>query len=365
MFEIAIMAHGSWLMSDNSALINITRNGFIDLWRFIAMMMIMAHHLYHIGAINYPFSYGWIFVEFFFILSGYFTISHFDNLIEKSSDETFDEIARNSILYTLHKFKSFMPFVFVAVVSEYFIKFVKIILTNGVNLKDTLIYFKDMPMEILLISSSYTTPKLVPLWYLSAMFIVFPVFCLLLQVLHRHCKNFLIILAFVIPILFYGAAGVRDNWKFPLNIIRAFSCMMSGVFIFEANNYLLQNLYKAINNKILIILQLLCMILPVAACYFRADHIIILCFITGVSITLSGQNVLAFKNTAFVNYLGKITMPIYLFHWVVGSVISGLYKNSHQSLRIFLYYIISIAVACLSIMVYNKIQFYYKKFILI
>lgn len=54
------------------------RNGMVDIWRFVFCLLIMAHHMYHIGIERiYPFQSAWIYVEFFFILSGYFTGKHF------------------------------------------------------------------------------------------------------------------------------------------------------------------------------------------------------------------------------------------------------------------------------------------------
>ena len=61
---------------------NKKRASVVDLWRFIALIMIMIHHLYIFGD---PFTgeycgrFGWIFVEFFFIVAGYFTYKHFRN----------------------------------------------------------------------------------------------------------------------------------------------------------------------------------------------------------------------------------------------------------------------------------------------
>lgn len=50
------------------------RNPELELWKFLAAIIIMIYHSGEIlGWSGYPFSAsGWFYVEFFFILSGYF-----------------------------------------------------------------------------------------------------------------------------------------------------------------------------------------------------------------------------------------------------------------------------------------------------
>ena len=56
----------------------VQRNGMIDIWRFIFALLIMGHHMYHLDiGESYLFQSAWIYVEFFFMLSGYFTAKHF------------------------------------------------------------------------------------------------------------------------------------------------------------------------------------------------------------------------------------------------------------------------------------------------
>ena len=54
------------------------KNSTIEIWRFVASLLIMATHMYHFGIDNYYFRETWIFVEFFLIITGYYTAVHFD-----------------------------------------------------------------------------------------------------------------------------------------------------------------------------------------------------------------------------------------------------------------------------------------------
>jgi len=328
------------------------KNHFIEFYRFIAMFMIMAHHLYHLGATNYPFKYGWIFVEFFFILTGYLTTNHFCKCFDLSSNEKM----KNSIFYTIKKFLSFIPFVWLAVIIEYGIEIILNYKTMLTDISGTISWLSDFPFELLLIGSSYTKPELVPLWYLSAMFLVFPIFCILLQ---QKNKYFVTIVSFIIPIIYYGTFGVADNWIFPLNLCRAFSAMLLGTFSYYANDYLFENLYSRINKKYLTIIELLCFLFPIVACYKGAQYvlrIIVLCFVIGITISMSGKSATFNIKSKFMDYLGKITMPIYLFHWIIGGLIGYFLDGYYQEIRIILYYLLSIFVSITIFELYKIIK---------
>ena len=71
------------------------RNYMVDLCRFIAALMIMLCHLDLIGLDQYP---TYMFVDFFFILSGYFTLSHFAKM--KSAKKA-DERGRHNCLHLI------------------------------------------------------------------------------------------------------------------------------------------------------------------------------------------------------------------------------------------------------------------------
>lgn len=49
----------------------------VEFLRFIGMLMIMGHHLYFIGySDSYICKNGWVWVDFYFILTGAFTYRH-------------------------------------------------------------------------------------------------------------------------------------------------------------------------------------------------------------------------------------------------------------------------------------------------
>lgn len=60
----------------------------IEVERFIGAVIIICHHLTHFQSISY-FAGGWIFVEFFFMLTGYYSVAHFERGGKKLSGKRY------------------------------------------------------------------------------------------------------------------------------------------------------------------------------------------------------------------------------------------------------------------------------------
>lgn len=79
----------------------------VELCRFLACYVIFS---YHAGG---RFTTGWIFVEFFFMLSGYFAIKHLVRMEGKIENK-----ATYPIQYTIDKFKRLLPYTTVGFVAD-------------------------------------------------------------------------------------------------------------------------------------------------------------------------------------------------------------------------------------------------------
>lgn len=152
------------------------RNGMVDIYRLLFIFLIMAHHLY----LSFLFADAWIYVEFFFILSGYFTMKHYVAGEWKSIEEKAEE----AITYTLRKFKRIMPYVVVAVLLEYSCDY---IMAGFQGKRALLSMLENMICELCLLSSSgLVNAYVAPIWYVSAMFLVFPLFTFMLSFRKMH-----------------------------------------------------------------------------------------------------------------------------------------------------------------------------------
>lgn len=151
------------------------KNYHVELWRIIATALIVRHHTYYVGIDGpYRFRMSWIYVEFFFILTGFFTASHFDN---QKSEACLNDKAKESIKYTFLKFSRFAPFFIPAMCICYILRYCLIADKTSTELLN---HFGKFPLEVILLSSSQGSAVLGPAWFLSAMFIVFPLLSFLL-----------------------------------------------------------------------------------------------------------------------------------------------------------------------------------------
>ena len=108
----------------------------VELLRFIGMLLIMGHHLYHIGFVgSYICRNCWVWVDFYFILTGIFTYKHFSSIlrIEKIHGS-------EALIYTIHKFKRFFGYTVIAVLLQYIIDNVDYLFTGRYTLIYKIIY---------------------------------------------------------------------------------------------------------------------------------------------------------------------------------------------------------------------------------
>lgn len=315
------------------------KNYVIEINRFIAILVIMGHHLYRIKAVDYPFKLGWVYVEFFFLVTGYFSAKH---LSKNTVYSGFD--------YTIEKFKRYIILTWIAIIAEYVLEIC--IAYFKYNVKDIYIYgdiLKNLPFEFLLVGSSYTTPHLVPIWYLSALFIVFPIFCLFFQIKNAQVRC---VFELLLPLIFYGYAGIADNWKFPMNLFRTLSGLLLGALVFDLGPKITKYLDKHFSNLLYKLIQLLCFILPIFVCWYGNQsllRIVILCFIIGIFITSTGRG-FTLNNKMYV-LLGEASMPIFLFHWIVATFIGEFLYFINQNSRIAIYYSVSVVCGLLIVII--------------
>ena len=84
------------------------KNTYLEICRFLAAVTVMLHHTDVIGLQKIA-PGGWIFVEFYFVISGFFVTRHFDN--EKMNDN----IEKEALLYTINKLKNVIPYAYVGI----------------------------------------------------------------------------------------------------------------------------------------------------------------------------------------------------------------------------------------------------------
>ncbi len=200
------------------------KNGIIECLRFVfALVVLMVHtHGLRPQNTNYLFCGGYIAVEFFLILSGYFATKY----ILDSPDN--NSAGANALKYTVRQVKKVVP----AVVVTVFFNYAVIFAFGNIDLQD----MPYMLYEMLLLPQSgiYKTFINLPLWYISAYVICLPVF---LYLLGKFKDFFFNIGVIIVPLIIYGFI-CRNNvhldiWNFSsgipfVGLLRGFCRNMYG-----------------------------------------------------------------------------------------------------------------------------------------
>lgn len=324
------------------------RQSIVDLWRFIASLLIMSFHvwagyIYISSGVEYPFQTAWIYVEFFFILSGYFTILHF----EKIEVHSLEDAAKNSIYYTIKKYFMFFPYVVVATSIYYFLECISEECTIGVLINYT--------FDVLLLTSSFYEQfmPMRPLWFLTALFIAFPIFCLMCQI---KSKNFLYMLSFYVPLYYYGRYDLQyAPCTFPWNVLRALAALFLGVFVYALCAVLKKMKFSAVHKVCLTFIE---MAMLLSMVYFTYKNklqcrFFMLCFVVGLTVMLSQQSYTSRIDSPVFRWLGKISMPMFIFHTVIAKIINVFFNEWTDISKILFFYVGTFVV---SAVIYHVIE---------
>ena len=320
--------------------------GSVDIVRFLMMLLIMCHHLYLLGySENYPGYSCWAWVDYFFILTGFFTMRHFDGCEKK------EDFAKEAMAYTIKKFKNYMPYVFVSVTIQYILAGLPYIRQH--DLREAVKVFVNLPYEALLLSSSgIVWPKMSPIWFLSAMFLTLP---LLIYMILRF-RDLWKILSWLIPVLYYGKMGVNTLREWPNDLIRAFACMALGTFVYMMTQYMRKMKLSKMAKLILTLVETgsfcLCTYITVTNKDFM--NLLILLFAVHAMILLSGCSFTGQIHGRGFKFLGELSFYMFIFHWVVGSIAAML--SSVSVVRLCIYFAGTIVVSGAAMWINYKVS---------
>lgn len=132
---------------------------YIELCRFVGAIIILCHHSYTLMD-RTIFLGGWAFVEFYFILTGYYTTSHFVKKMEKHKVE-YDEM----FFYVKSKIKKLYPYAVGGVLFSFLNVITKCSENDRGVASFSLIYNLLLLKGSDIANSSYTYDP--PLWYIT------------------------------------------------------------------------------------------------------------------------------------------------------------------------------------------------------
>lgn len=315
------------------------RNYMVDLCRFIAALMIMFCHLDLVGSSTYP---TYMFVDFFFILSGYFTVQHF---AKAKNDSDPEKRGRAALIYTAKKFLPFIPHLLIALPIVYFAR--NFYFLKGGNTLGFLAGFKDMFAEFLLLPVKFfenPVRQIGPLWYLSALLIVMPLFSYICQSKYRRPIGFAgLILAYV----YFCMQDVISAFDPISALLLCASCMFVGMFVFDIVLEIKEKKLKTSAKVFATIIELACLVYACLAAIlgFTPAKMQVIVYVIMLTIMLSGISYTSKLKIPFFTWLGKISMPLFIWHYAVGRVLSHLITSWSPKRLLIAFFVGSIITA--------------------
>ncbi len=311
------------------------RNCDIELMRFVGILLIMGHHRYLLGYEgDYLLKNCWAWVDFFFIVTGAFTYYHFRGEGKKSG----------CVIYTITKLKRFIPLIAFAVVFQYLLS---AFAGNDITIDKIRLFMSELLSNGLFEITLLRVNKVLPLWFLSSILATLPVCAYLIK---NHIKLWEVV-SFVLPILYFGINGVNTKRGWPNDYERAFACMTLGsVAVFAAE------IIRKQSKKItwFSILEIMCIVSAIIIPAFNLDHytnILEPLFVIICAFGLSNATYLSRIDSEFIRFLGKMSMPMYILHWGVGSAISSADIDWSRRLKSALYLFVTLLLSAIYVLI--------------
>lgn len=327
-------------MSTNSA-VNAYQKHFqyhlLDVWRLVACLVIMWGHKYHLGIeSDSPFLNSWVYVEFFFIISGYFTYAHFIRCKEK-------KINVHPVAYTIKKFSFYMPYIFVTV----FVKCLMSYLCEGGN---RLTRFFTAVLESLLVTRGDGNNGVI--WYLQAMFVIFPLFCLAIKEIRR---DVCFIFAWLIVILYGNYSGWKGYYLFPVHLLRALAGLSLGVIVFVISSELGKLRLTTCGKYIMTLIEEGALVLAFLMNGFNrgTPEILVFLYTIGLIATFSNQTYTSAVKIKFSNFLKEMSFFMYLVQFVVADGLYMFTKGLSHTMLLLLYFV-GTALISVMFLIYEK-----------
>lgn len=357
------------------------RNYKIDLLKFLFTLIVMLSHSR--GIANqmpeiYQYAHwnvgGHLAVEFFFILTGYFMVVSYKKQEHNPSDSAAD--TKN---YIVRKMKSFAPAYIVSFFILFFIKNLRYVILSGPNIigDRVKLLFYSIP-EILGIymwgplDLSYTYNEVT--WYVSAMiFAMIPIFYLL-------CKNYKFTINIFAPIAGMVILGIRFNDPMGVadwssfngfvykGVLRAFGDICLGMVLYELASAFKTKVFSTLTKVIFTIVEIAGWGIMFKQILFSPESnttmFYILIIILAGLLTLSVSDVTytgALFKSKFFRFLAPASLLLYLNHYTVRYFLNTVMADNNYWFNLFLYFILSIAVALVCNALVKGIKLLWRK----
>ena len=332
-----------------------SRIDFIDILRFVFIIFILYIHFMFIitGGDEFRFRGSYIFVEAFLFITGYFTASHFN----KSKIRKLDKKAEASISYTFKKFSAFIPYIIVAILLGLFFHLKHM---QG-SFVSYFIEVAKIPVDLLFGSAIIYTGFSGPLWYSSALFLAFPLFCLIMQ--NKNYKNirnlvFLISIPLFICFTNLDTLGVGA-------IIRVFFDLLIGATIFDFARHVSKVKFNARGRIFLQVFETLSFVAIIYVISHSSDiirelaHVKVLVYallIIFFTLIFSRKTFTSQIKAPFIRKASIVVLPAFLIHEPIACIMMDLRLNLPSYLIFMIYVSITFTISALLVFIVSRLK---------
>ena len=340
-----------------------TKNGLIELLRFIFCIIVLVFHVFQdVNGGNYAntidwrglFRYGYLAVDFFFIVSGYFMANSISRMpIEKA------DLLSETGFFMWKKIKVILPYHLGF--NFFFLLYYSI--QNSFPTANTVTRISDF-FFLNTIGFRNQNWMLGSEWYIGNMLFVMLILFPVLRFQFRFVSGYI---APISGLIIYGIfASQNVGFNEVDRIVRAFGAILLGVSSFHFSNCLKKHTFSTevrISFSIITITLIVGFIL-----YMNSNEnvsmqpIMIVLLWFAMIIIFSGVGYLSSKkifNNSVFYFLGEVSLPIYIIQNIVRSIVVKLYQGYNPTNRILISLSVTIVAGIIAFYIYKG----YKLFI--
>lgn len=315
------------------------RNRRIDILKLLYAVVIMAGHSVTVGVTGaFPFQHIGILTEFFMIVTGYYTCVHFEMTRSDQCNDSRTGI-NDPICYTLRKFKPLIPFIVISTAIRYIPLFVTVSEGRRVYLG---YYIMETSLTNYVFAESHQ--HVGALWYLAALAISLPAFCILCQIKNKKVKE---CVGFYAVIFYYHNIDAAITADWPRVILRLLAGMCIGLLVHESTIQLKKDVWGGGCSAASSIGFIIMMVPLVMSCLqIQNRRIPLLCEFFGLVLILMSDR--ARDNPGAIvsrSFAGEQSMAIFVLHWSVGEFIRWAVPDIDIGVRVIFYFAVTFSLA--------------------
>lgn len=313
------------------------KNGYIELCRFLFCVMIVIHHNARDFETGTILPSGFVAVEFFFFISGAMAMKHV-----MGEKEEIPQKMRYAVDYTLKKMKRIFPYAACGTLIAYIWRIISV-----KNFSADMVHeLAVLPFELLflpmggVVSARLDRYMNAPLWYVSAMMITLPLIVYLSLRAEDAFRHYIV---WFVPVLIHGwmILHMGGSWGWgettPVGysaLLVAFSNLTLGCGIYLAAKRLGEKKFGTAVKILLTLLEVagivLCFLFAASDPEAYTFETVVGFLALSLVITLSGVSYTGRVHGRVLEWLGKISLPIYCVHWWTGQMVQVyLYQFSY------------------------------------